>query len=102
MAIALRRGTMAQPSLKSTYAEPTVMWRLQNSDDGRRAYSVIVPQGSQATAGWFSQGIPQESREFPTWHAAIRWVEAKQVTLQLNGWHVDEPPNNVRARARPR
>ena len=94
--------TMGQPIVKSTYAEPTVMWRLQNSDDGRRAYAVIVPQGWQATAGWFSQGIPQECREFPTWHGAIRWVEAKLVTLQLHGWHLDEPPNGRRANARPR
>lgn len=93
--------SVAQPSVKSTYSEPTVMWRLRNSDDGRRAFSVIAPQGSKATAGWFSQGIPQESREFSTWHGAIRWVEAKLVTLQLHGWHVDEPPTGKRRRFAP-
>ena len=83
-------GTMAQlPLDSSTYAEPTIMWRLRNSDDGRDAYSVIVPHGSKATAGWFSQGIPQESSDFATWRDAIRWLEAKLVTLQLHGWHVE-------------
>src|SRR5216684_4816616 len=84
------RQLMAQPPpLKSTYAEPTIMWRLRNSDDGRDAYSVIVPHGSKATAGWFSQGIPQESSDFATWHDAVRWLEDKLVTLQLHGWHVE-------------
>ena len=60
MAIALNAGVgMAQLPFKSTYAEPTIMWRIRNSNDGRRAYSVIVPHGSKATAGWFSQGIPR-------------------------------------------
>jgi hypothetical protein len=67
------------------------MWRLRNSDDGRRAYSVIVPRGLKATAGWFNQGITQESRDFETWHDAIQWLERKLVTLQLHGWHVDDP-----------
>ena len=93
MAIALTLdSTVAQLPLKSTYAEPTVMWRLRNSTDGRRAYSVIVPHGSKARAGWFSQGLPQESRDFATWHGAMRWLDAKLVTLQLHGWHVEDSP----------
>jgi hypothetical protein len=86
--------TMAQLPLKSTYDEPTVMWRLRNSDDGRRAYAVIVPHGSKATAGWFSQGILQESRGFETWHDAMRWLEDKLATLQMHRWHGENPPNN--------
>jgi hypothetical protein len=76
----------------STYAEPTIMWRLRNSNDGRRAYAVIVPRGSKATARWFSQGIPQESFDFATWADALHWVESKLVTLQLHGWDKEEPP----------
>jgi hypothetical protein len=67
------------------------MWRIYNTTDGRRAFAVIVPQGSQAKAGWFSQGIPQESRAFVSWHAAMRWIEAKLVTLELHDWHLEEP-----------
>ena len=67
------------------------MWRLHNPVDDRRAYSVIIPHGSKATAGWFSQGIAQESREFATWHDAIRWVEDKLAMLQLHGWHLEYP-----------
>jgi hypothetical protein len=69
------------------------MWRLRNSVDGRRAYSVIAPNGSKATAGWFSQGIPQEARAFATWHDAMRWLEDKLLTLQLHGWRVEDPQN---------
>jgi hypothetical protein len=86
-------STVAQLPLESTYEEPTVMWRLHNSSDNRRAYSVIVPHGSKATAGWFSQGLLQESRNFATWHDAICWIEEKQVTLQMHGWHVADLSN---------
>jgi len=82
---------VAQVPPKSTYAEPTVMWRLCNTDDNRRAFAMIVPHGSKATAGWFSQGIPQESRDFATWHDAITWLEVKLQTLRLRGWRLDDP-----------
>jgi hypothetical protein len=82
---------VAQLPLESTYAEPTIMWRLRNAKDGRGAYSVIVPRGSKATAAWFSQGILQESHGFATWHGALRWTEDKLVTLQSHGWHVEDP-----------
>jgi hypothetical protein len=75
------------------------MWRLRNSDDGRRAYSVIAPHGSKATAGWFSQGIPQEARHFETWHEALQWLENKLTTLQSHGWQPEDPQNGERARS---
>ncbi len=84
---------MAKLPRKSTYAEPTLMWRLRNADDGRHAYSIIVPNGSKATAGWFSQGMLQESRDFRTWHDAIWWLEEKLMTLQSNGWDPEDPPS---------
>jgi hypothetical protein len=91
MAIANRRGrAVIQFPLNATYAEPTIMWRLRNPEDGRRAFSIIIPLGPKATATWFSQGIRQESRDFATWHDAIYWLEKKRVTLRLHGWHVEE------------
>ena len=81
------------------------MWRLRNTTDGRRAYAVVVPHGAKATAGWFSQGIPQESFDFPTWHDALCWLEAKLNTLQRHGWRVEEPPSGKPGRpmqARPK
>jgi hypothetical protein len=69
------------------------MWRICNAKDGRRGYAVIVPQGGQAKAGWFSQGIPQESRAFATWDAAMCWLDVKLATLELHGWLVEEPPD---------
>jgi hypothetical protein len=94
MAIARRPWIdMAQPPLKTTYAEPTIMWRARNAKDGRRAYAVIIPRGLRAAAGWLSQGIPQESRDFDTWNDAIRWLEDKLVTLQTHGWQLEDPPD---------
>ena len=66
------------------------MWRLRNIRDHRRAYSLIVPNGSKAAAAWFSQGILQESRSFSTWHYALRWLEDKLETLQMYGWRLDD------------
>jgi hypothetical protein len=34
----------------------------------------------------------QESRDFATWHDAMRWLEDKLMTLQSRGWHVEDPP----------
>ena len=66
------------------------MWRIYNTTDGRRAFAVIVPHGSTAKAGWFSQGILQESGAFVSWHAAMCWLEAKLVTLELHDWHLED------------
>ena len=77
-------------TLKSTYAEPTIMWRLRHSDDGGRAFSVIIPLGSRATAAWFSRGACQESRDFATWHDALYWLEKTRLTLRLSGWAREE------------
>jgi hypothetical protein len=68
------------------------MWRLRNADDGRRAHAVIIPRGSKAVAGWFSQGILQESRDFATWRHAMLWLEEKCVALQRHRWYLEEPP----------
>ena len=67
------------------------MWRICNTADGRRALALIVPRGSKAKAGWFSQGILQESGVFVSWHAAMCWLEAKLVLLELHDWHLEEP-----------
>ena len=81
---------MSQLPLESIYAEPIVIWRLRNDDDGRRAFSVIVPHGAKAVVGWFSQGLLQESRDFPTWDDALTWLESKSLTLRLHGWHSED------------
>lgn len=67
------------------------MWRVRNAEDNRRGYAVVLPRGSKAVAGWFSQGIPQESRDFATWHDAIVWLDEKLATLQSHGWLLDDP-----------
>ena len=81
---------MSQVPPESIDAEPIVMWRLRNADDGRRAFSVIGPVGAKAAVGWFSQGLLQESFDFATWEDAIGWLESKVVTLRSHGWQPEE------------
>jgi hypothetical protein len=69
----------------STYAEPTVMWRLRHKD-GRVASAIIVPQGVKAYAGWFILGRLEEARYCATWHDAIVWIEHVRVRLAAAGW----------------
>ncbi len=76
---------MPDISATSIYREPTVMWHLQH-DDGRVAHGVIVSRGSKASAIWFVRGSPQDTRDFNTWHGAIRWLERVLVKLQMTGW----------------
>lgn len=83
--------------MRSTYDEPTVMWRVRHSD-GRSAHAVIVPLGPKTAVLWFILGSPQESREFNTLHGAIRWVERQLVKLQASGWRLWEPPEGPRTK----
>jgi hypothetical protein len=75
---------------KTTYAEPTVMWRLRRADDGRRGYSVIIPFGPKATAIWYINGIVIECCDFATWHGALYWLEKTRLTLRVSGWDREE------------
>jgi hypothetical protein len=75
----------------STYAEPTIMWRLRNRD-GRTAHALIVPSGSRATAIWFISGEAQKAREFRTWRGAIDWLNDARTTLETSGWSWWERP----------
>jgi hypothetical protein len=75
----------------STYAEPTVMWRLKHRD-GRTAHSLIIPSGSKATAIWFISGAAQKARDFRTWRGAIDWLNDERATLETSGWSWWERP----------
>jgi hypothetical protein len=66
------------------------MWQLRHPGDGRHAYAVIIPHGTKATAAWFSQGIPQEARNFTTWHDAMTWLNGKFKLLQVHGWREED------------
>jgi hypothetical protein len=76
---------------KSTYAEPTVMWRLRHRD-GKTAHALIVPTRSKASAIWFISGAPQKARDFRTWRAAIEWLNDERATLETSGWSWWERP----------
>ena len=80
---------MAQVPLYSTYAEPTIMWRLRRAD-GCGAHAVIIPHGTAASAMWFSEGKPQGCRDFLTWHDAIYWLDCELAQLLLVGWQVED------------
>ena len=81
---------MSDAPTKSTYNEPTVMWRLRHLD-GRVAHAVIIPNRSKASALWFILGSPQKARDFKNWHDAIQWVDDELTTLLISGWSHREP-----------
>jgi hypothetical protein len=81
---ALRTPTLDMATT-STYAEPTVMWRLRHKD-GRVASAIIAPQGVKAYAGWFILGRLEEARHCDSWHSAITWVEQVRLRLTSSGW----------------
>jgi hypothetical protein len=78
-------------SLKSTYNEPTVMWRLRHVD-GRLAHALIVPNRTKASAIWFISDVPQKARDFRNWRGAIEWLDDERTTLETSGWSRWERP----------
>ena len=76
---------MPNVPIKSTYCEPTVMWRLSHHD-GRRAHAMIFPSGIKASAVWFIHGRPVEAHAFLDWDAAIQWVDGIRCQLEKTGW----------------
>jgi hypothetical protein len=70
---------------KSTYDEPTTLWRLRHVD-GRSAHGLIIPAGPKASAFWFMAGAPQRARDFRTWRDAIDWLDDVRATLETSGW----------------
>ena len=76
---------------KSTYDEPTVMWRLQHPD-GRIAHSLIIPNRAKASALWSIGDEPEKARDFRTWRAAIEWLDDELATLEVSGWSRWERP----------
>ena len=87
MAIA-DRTVMSPAPVYTTYAEPTIMWRLRRAD-GCGAHALIIPHGNAATAMWFAEGKPEESRDFTNWHDAIYWLDCELAKLLLVGWQVE-------------
>jgi hypothetical protein len=71
--------------MKSSYSEPTILWRLRHPD-GRVAHAVIVPRWSDASAVWFIDDKPEEARDFEDWESAVKWMDSVRVRLSGNGW----------------
>ena len=82
-------ASMPNVPIKSTYCEPTVMWRLSHPD-GRWAHAIIVPRGSQASAMWFINGRPEHADDFENWKNAIKWIEGVRRGLKAGGWRQRE------------
>ena len=82
--------------VKSTYNEPTVMWRMRHPD-GRSAHTVIAPKGPEALTIVFVNGDLKGFRDFKTWDSAIRWTEQMSIQLEAMGWRfADSIPHNPR------
>ena len=76
---------------KSTYNEPTVMWRVRHPD-GRTAHALIIPHRATASALWSIGDMPEKARDFRTWRAAIEWLDDELATLEISGWSRWERP----------
>jgi cytoskeletal protein CcmA (bactofilin family) len=72
-------------TVKSTYNEPTVMWRMRHPD-GRSAHTVIAPKGPETLAVVFVNDDLKGVRDFKTWDSAIRWTEQMSIQLEVMGW----------------
>ena len=99
--LVLRLPMPAFVTKKSTYAEPTVLWRLRNMD-GRVAHSLVIPAGTKATALWFIGSTPQKARDFRNWRGAIDWLNDERATLETSGWSWWERPVSGCQKPRPR
>ena len=70
---------------KSTYSEPTVLWRLRDPD-GRTAHALIVPRWNDASAVWFINDVNQDGMDFDDWDSAVKWAEEVRAELEAEGW----------------
>jgi hypothetical protein len=91
--LVLRLPRRTGVSKKSTYSEPTVLWRLRNLDE-RLAHALIIPSGPKATALWFIGSTPQKARDFRSWRGAIEWLNDERTTLETSGWSWWERPQS--------
>jgi len=75
--------------MKSTYSEPTVLWRLRHAD-GRTAYAKVIPVGKTASAVWFIGELAEDAKDFDDWASAVQWAEEMRADLEATGWLGDE------------
>lgn len=74
--------------VKSTYSEPTTLWRLRHAD-GRAARGVVVPQSFGASVLWFIEEALQGAQDFPALDAAVEWAGSIRSALVQHGWMDD-------------
>jgi hypothetical protein len=76
---------------KSTYCEPTVLWRLRRSaTDTARA--TVVPHWQYATVLWWINERLEGAVNCASLHDAIREGERVRDVLVEDGWWTDEGP----------
>ncbi len=79
-------GPMAPPS-RSTYDEPTVMWRMERAV-GLRAHAIIGVRADRAWLIWCINDRPMGIREFADWASAIQWSEQLKRQNWSVGWRL--------------
>ena len=78
---------MSNGPMKSTYCEPTVMWRMRHRD-GRLAHALVLPRGHGAAVIWFLNGRPLGSRDCDDWAHAIQWSDQMRAQFWTVGWRL--------------
>ena len=88
---------MSSVPFASTYAEPTVMWRMQR---GRHlsAHAVIGFQATGAWVMWFVNNRPVGKRYFEDCDGALRWSDRLKAQNWSVGWRLladaDQSPSS--------
>ena len=71
--------------MKTTYAEPTTLWRLQRRE-GSVARALILPNGFGCTLVWWVDEQVRGAQEFPDWESALTAADKFRLEMEGGGW----------------
>jgi hypothetical protein len=86
--------TVKRTSTRSTYDEPTVMWRMRRGS-GLSTHAVIGSSGDGAYVMWYLNGSPVGVRNFEDWTSAIEWTDRMQFQNWTVGWRLAQETDDA-------
>lgn len=76
--------------MKTTYSEPTTLWRLRHPD-GRRAHALIIPRWTDTAVLWFVNDRNLATWGFNDWKNALEWAnEVRDVLIKARAWRHED------------
>ena len=85
---------MAQILARSTYDEPTVMWRMRRGER-LSTHAVLGTQTDGAWVMWFVNGRPVGVRDFADWASALQWSDRMRVQNWTVGWRLAQEEDDI-------